>query len=142
MNIARKIIESVADATALKCYYGTRESINEQVSRGGLPCAFFALLAESNIQEGAGTIAETYTLTMSFARLTEFDFESVENEDVIEQCRRDAFNWLAYIRAGMADFTAGEVVGSGRLYENFDDIVTGYYLTIRITTLPQCLQMS
>lgn len=142
MNIARKIIESVADATALKCYYGTRESINEQVSRGGLPCAFFALLAESNIQEGAGTIAETYTLTMSFARLTDFDFESVENEDIIEQCRLDAFNWLAYIRAGMADFTAGEVVGSGRLYEQFDDIVTGYYLTIRITTLPQCLQVN
>lgn len=141
MNIARKIIESVADAAALKCYYGTRESINEQVSRGGLPCAFFALLAESNLQEGAGTIAETYTLTMSFARLTKFDYESVENEDIIEQCRRDAFNWLAYIRAGMADFTAGEVVGSGRLYEEFDDIVTGYYLTIKITTLPKCLQM-
>lgn len=132
----------MADATALKCYYGTRESINEQVSRGGLPCAFFALLAESKIQEGAGTIAETYTLMMSFARLTEFDFESVENEDIIEQCRRDAFNWLAYIRAGMADFVAGEVVGSGRLYEEFDDIITEYYLTIRITTLPQCLQMN
>lgn len=132
----------MADATALKCYYGTRESINEQVSKGGLPCAFFALLAESNIQEGAGTIAETYTLTISFAKLTEFDFESVENEDIIEQCRRDAFNWLAYIRAGKADFTAGEVVGSGRLHEEFDDIITGYYLTIRITTLPQCLRMS
>lgn len=142
MNIARKIINSVADATALKCYYGTRESINEQVSRGGLPCAFFALLAESNIQEGAGTIVETYTLTMSFAKLTEFEFESVENEDIIEQCRRDAFNWLAYIRAGMADFVAGEVVGSGRLYEEFDDVVTGYYLTIGITTLPQCLQVN
>lgn len=142
MNIARKIIQSVAEATALKCYYGTRESINEQVSKGGLPCAFFALLAESNIQEGAGTIAETYTLTISFARLTEFDYESVDNEDIIEHCQLDAFIWLAYIRAGMADFVAGEVVGSGRLYEEFDDIITGYYLTIRITTLPQCLQMS
>lgn len=142
MNIARKIIQSVADVTALKCYYGTRESIDEQVSRGGLPCAFFELLAESIIQEGAGTIAETYTLTLSFARLTEFDYESVENEDIIEQCRLDAFNWLVYIRTGMADFTAGEVVGSGRLYEEFDDIITGYYLTIRITTLPQCLRMN
>lgn len=141
MNIARKIIESVADATALKCYYGKPESINEQISRGGLPCAFFTLLAESKLQEGAGTIAETHTLVISFVNQTEFDYESVENEDIIEQCRRDAFNWLAYIRAGMADFTAGEIVGSGRLYEQFDDIVTGYYLTIRITTLPQCLQM-
>jgi hypothetical protein len=142
MNIARKIIQSVAEATDLKCYYGTRESINEQVSKGGLPCAFFALLEEINIQEGAGTIAKTYTLTISFARLTEFDYESVDNEDIIEHCQLDAFNWLAYIRAGMADFVAGEVVGSGSLYEELDDIITGYYLTIRITTLPQCLQMS
>ena len=139
MNIARKIITSVEDATALHCYYGTMESINEQVSKGGLPCAFFSLLANSTIQEGVGTISETYTLTISFARLTEFDFDSVENEDIIDQCRRDAFNWLAYLRAGSADFVAGGITASGRMYEELDDIVTGYYLTLNLTTLPQCL---
>lgn len=138
MNIARQIQGSIYASVGIPTYYGTREQINEIIGNGKLPCAFFTLLSDGTITEQAGRVTETFTLSVVFAESTEYDYGAYENEDIIDLCKERALRWLGYLRSGDVDFVAGEVTRSGRVYEQFDDVLTGYYISINITTLPKC----
>lgn len=138
MNIAREIQASVYEANGLPCFYGTREQINEIISSDKIPCVFFTLLNEGTITENTGRVSENFVLSIVFAEKTEFDFGAYENEDIIETCKQRAFCWLSKVRRGDFNFIGGTITRSGRVYEQFDDILTGYYLSINITTLAQC----
>ena len=56
---------------------------------------------------------------------TDFDPCTLENEQIIDACKKDVFRWLLSVRTS-ADIKVQTVNNSQRVYDEFDDIVTGY----------------
>jgi hypothetical protein len=62
---------------------------------------------------------------------TDFDPCSLENEDIIDICKRGVFKWLTNTRHDEY-IKVTSVVNSQRVYDEFDDIVTGYGVQVTV----------
>lgn len=134
-TIVNKIKKSVQSGTGLTCLYGSLDSINEQI--GGLsnfPVAFFVLLNTGSLNERTANYRERVDVAMFFVKPTEFDFESIENEELIADCKRYAFQWLNSLFLG-GDLKYITTLNTSRVYNQMDDILTGYALRVRLEEL-------
>lgn len=134
-TIVNKIKQSVQSGTGLTCLYGSLDSINVQMEdQTTFPVAFFVLLNNGNLNDRSSNYRERVDVAMFFVQPTEFDFESVENEALIEQCKQYAFQWLNSL------FLGGELryittFNTSRVYNEMDSILTGFALRVRIEEL-------
>ena len=134
-TIVNKIKQSVQSGTGLTCLYGSLDSINVQMEdQTNFPVAFFVLLNNGNLNDRSSNYRERVDVAMFFVQPTEFDFESVENEALIEQCKQYAFQWLNSL------FLGGELryittFNTSRVYNEMDSILTGFALRVRIEEL-------
>ena len=134
-TIVNKIKQSVQSGTGLTCLYGSLDSINVQMEdQTNFPVAFFVLLNNGNLNDHSSNYRERVDVAMFFVQPTEFDFESVENEALIEQCKQYAFQWLNSL------FLGGELryittFNTSRVYNEMDSILTGFALRVRIEEL-------
>lgn len=130
-NIVRTIGESITKATGLQFHYNASGEINNIADGVTFPCAYAFLLDSSAPVEENGQLRERLTLAIVFADLTEYDFDAVENEDIITECKERAFEW--YLKARRSgDFNAVTLNSTQRLYDELDAIVTGYALNVTI----------
>lgn len=134
MNVIEKLKASI-EATGTPFFYGSRGDINRVLDRAPLPCAFAYLLETNAVTDTNGICRERLTLAVFFVNKTVFDFEAVENEDIIDACKRDAFKW--YTRMRMSDdFRLIAMNNTLRVYDEIADAtVTGYALNITIEEL-------
>lgn len=132
MNIIRAIKQNVEAATGLPFLYGSRGDINRQLDNAPLPCAFAYLLETNAVQDTNGVCRERLTFALFFIDKTHFDFEALENEDIIDQCKRRALKWYTQNRHSDA-FRIVELNNTLRVYDELADaIVTGYALNITL----------
>lgn len=132
MNIIEHLQESVERTTGLNMHYQSLEGLNEILDGVEYPCAYSFLLESAGLVRDNNRYKERISLAVCFTDLTEYDFNSLENEDVLQRCKEYACKFLL----GMNNdpyFTLLSVNGSERVYEKrFDVIVTGYAVNVTI----------
>lgn len=131
MNIAKKIQTIFEASTGLQLVYGTEEAINRAIGSAQLPCGLLKLMGTSNITTDGGMLTEEPRLSVAVVNLTQFDIDSYDNEDIIADCKAKLENFLLALMASR-DLTLEAVTEVSRLYDHYDDIVTGIYATFRL----------
>ncbi len=132
MTIIEKIKSSVEAATGLPFLYHAAGEINELIARAGkLPVAFAFLLDNGTIEDVNGMYHERVTFAVMFADKTEFDFNALENEQIIDRMKIKAYRWLQSLRTSN-ELNVITINSTQRLYDATTDILTGYAVNITI----------
>lgn len=135
MTIIDKIKKSVEDATSLNFLYHAQGEINEMISRAeSLPCAFAFLLDSGTVEDTNGMFHERVTFAVIFADKTQFDFNALENEEIIDRMKVRAFRWLQSLRLS-DDLQLVSINNTQRLYDTTTDILTGYAVNVTLQEL-------
>ena len=137
MTFIDKLRITIERATACRFYYHAAGELNEVLSRvriGCEPISFAYLLKGGEVDVQRNMLREGVNLAVFFCKKTEFDFNSEENEQLIDDCKRLAFGWLSLLRkSGLLD-----VVGSittERVYDTTTDILTGIAVNVTLREL-------
>lgn len=132
MTIIEKIKRSVEAATGLHFLYHAAGEINELIARAGeLPVAFAFLLDNGTIEDVNGMYHERVTFAVMFADKTEFDFNALENEQIIDRMKIKAYRWLQSLRTSN-ELNVIAINSTQRLYDATTDILTGYAVNITL----------
>lgn len=132
MTIIEKIKRSVEDATGLLFLYHAAGEINELIARAeNLPVAFAFLLDSGTIDDVNGRYHERVTLAVMFADKSQFDFNAIENEQIIDRMKVKAYKWLQSLRLS-TDLNVVSINSTQRLYDTTTDVLTGYAVNITI----------
>ena len=134
MSIIDKIKESV-EALGLAFEYGSLDNINELVSShdfdGGRLCYCTLITTGTATQDAGGVWHDSVQVGLFVVDKTEYDPCSLENENIITGCKNDVYRWLLSVRNG-CKIKVQTVTGSQRVYDEFDDIVTGYGVQVTV----------
>lgn len=132
MTIIEKIKRSVEAATGLPFLYHAAGEINELIARAeSLPVAFAFLLDNGTIEDVNGMYHERVTFAVMFADKSQFDFNALENEEIIDRMKIKAYKWLQSLRLSN-DLNIVSINQTQRLYDATTDILTGYAVNITI----------
>lgn len=132
MTIIDKIKESVEGATALGFLYHAAGEMNKLIARTErLPVAFAFLLDSGTIEDVNGRYHERVTLAVMFTDKTQFDFNALENEEIIDRMKLKAYKWLESLR-NSNDLQIVSVNSTQRLYDTTTDVLTGYAINITL----------
>lgn len=132
MTIIDKIKQSVENATALDFLYHAQGEINELIARTeSLPCAFAFLIDSGTVEDTNGMFHERVTFAVIFADKTQFDFNALENEEIIDRMKVRAFRWLQSLRLS-DDLQLVSINNTQRLYDTTTDILTGYAVNVTL----------
>ena len=131
MSIVNKIKTSVQTITGLPCYYDDSGRLNMKLDYLEYPLAFFTLINNGNLNTTNAHYRERVDIAMFFIKPTTFDFESLENEQIIEECKGYALKWLQGLRL-QRDLIPLYVLNTTRVYNYADTILTGYAINIRL----------
>lgn len=131
MNIISKIKKSIEDGAGVPFYYASAENLNVILDNAEYPCALAVLANQGTIADTNGQFHERLTLVVSFADKTEFDFDALENEDIIDECKKRAFRWLYSLRLS-SDLKQVSLNSTTRDYLYDDVILTGFGVNITL----------
>lgn len=135
MNIIEKLADSVKKHTGLEMYYQSLEELNSILDRAEMPCAYAFLVESAGVTMENGRVKERVTIEVCFTDLTEFDFNSWGNEDVIDTCKQNACKFLLGMQND-DNFRLVSVNGSDRVYEKrYDNPLTAFCVNITIEEL-------
>lgn len=136
INIIKNIKKSVERIGCGFLYAGDGE-INEMVARctdyvKDEPVVICYLLRTNNVQQIAGSWRERVNVGLFFSKLSNFDFDGIENENILTTCKRYAFRWLNSVQNDETDFNISSVNSSERVYDVTGDLLTAYALNVTI----------
>lgn len=134
MSIIDKLKKDIESVTGLPFIYGAQGDVNRALDKAPLPCVFAYLIRSGQVVSDHGTIFERLSIALFFVNKTEMDFESLENERIIDKMKRYAFLWRAsHYRETDCGFEIDAVDSSSRVYDEIADaIVTGYGISVTI----------
>ena len=133
MSLINKIKNSIEENTKLTCLYDDLGNINRRLDYADYPLCFFTLINRGGLISLNGIYREVANVVIFFVNTSTFDFESLENEQIIESCKSIALKWLDSLpRNGVLRAT---VLDTSRVYNYADSILTGYCLNLRIEEL-------
>ena len=130
-TIVNKIKESVETITGLPCYYDDSGRLNMRLDYLQYPLAFFTLINDGRLNITNANYREVVDVAMFFIKPTTFDFESIENEAIIEECKGYALKWINGLRL-QGELIPQFVLNTSRVYNYADTILTGYAVNIRL----------
>lgn len=135
-SIIDKVIDSIKDAfeKKLAVYYHNEKTLNLVLDNADFPCAIVYLIERGDVVEENGVLKEKCTFAVHFIEPSEFDFNSIENEEIISRCKERCFEWIYSLNRN-ADIEIENVINSQRSYEAFDAILTGFGVLIEIKEL-------
>lgn len=132
MTIIEKIKKSVEGATGMPFLYHAAGELNELITRcGELPVAYSFLIDSGTIDDVNGRYHERVTIAVMFCDKTEFDFNALENEQIIDRMKVKAYKWMQSLRMSNT-LRVVSVNNTQRLYDNTTDILTGFAVNITI----------
>ena len=122
MSLITKIKAEV-EAAGLQFYYDSGGGLNKMLENANFDdgnCVVFAfLLTSTTLTEGK----ESGNIGLFFSKITEFDFEALENDAIQEECKLIAWDFVKQINKGNV-LTMGEITLT-RFYDEFTVNVTG-----------------
>lgn len=134
MSIVEKIKQSV-EAIGIDFAYGSESDINEIISRHDFNecklCYCQLLETGTAVQSATGRWHDSVNVALFVVDTTDFDFDTLENESIIEECMKLVFRWL-YEQKRSDTIKVSTPTNSTRIYDEFDDIVTGYGIQVTI----------
>ena len=93
MSLIKKI-KTIAEALDFQFFYDSGQGIESAIANANISddetIVFAYLLSTTSLSEGK----ESGTIGIFFYRLTEFDFEALENDDIQEAAKADAIKFL------------------------------------------------
>lgn len=131
--IVSKVLQSIRFA-GHDVIYGSVDTINVNMAGVKLPCCYVSLLSDCRQIKAGGQWIESATFMVAFVAKTEYAFDSVDNESIIQRCRVAALQWLESL-SGSDTLTAVSLVDTQRVYDEFDDIVTGLVMRVELAEL-------
>lgn len=137
MTFIDKLRITIERATACRFYYHAAGELNEVlagVQIGSEPIAFAYLLKGGEVDVQRNQLREGVNLAVFFCKKTEFDFNSEENEQLIDDCKRLAFGWLSLMRKSGYFETVGSIT-TERVYDTTTDILTGIAVNVTLREL-------
>ena len=137
MTFIDKLRITIERATACRFYYHAAGELNEilaGVRVGCEPIAFAYLLKGGEVDVQRNQLREGVNLAVFFCKKTEFDFNSEENERLIDDCKRLAFGWLSLLRKSGYLETVGSIT-TERVYDTTTDILTGIAVNVTLREL-------
>ena len=137
MTFIDKLRMTIERATACRFYYHAAGELNEILSGvqiGSEPIAFAYLLKGGEVDVQRNMLREGVNLAVFFCKKTEFDFNSEENERLIDDCKRLAFGWLSLMRKSGYFETVGSIT-TERVYDTTTDILTGIAVNVTLREL-------
>ena len=137
MTFIDKLRITIERATACRFYYHAAGELNEVlagVQIGCEPIAFAYLLKGGEVDVQRNMLREGVNLAVFFCKKTEFDFNSEENERLIDDCKRLAFGWLSLMRKSGYLETVGSIT-TERVYDTTTDILTGIAVNVTLREL-------
>ena len=129
MNIIDKIQMSVYNATELHMYYDSFKRLNQVLDNAEFPCVFLRLLNTSTISNNNGMLCERVIVNIYFVNQTEFDFESYENEEIIDAMKVEAMKFVTYL-ATDTTLKLSSLGQMGRSYDQMAVNLTGFVLSM------------
>ena len=136
MTFIEKVKESVELTTGCRFYYHAAGELNEVlagVDIGEDPIAFAYLLKGGEVAVGKNC-REGVNLAVFFCKKTEFDFNSYDNEQLIDYCKQLAFGWVSWFSKSNTLEIVGNVT-TERVYDTTTDILTGIAVNITLREL-------
>lgn len=136
MTIVEKIKESVkaSQGEGFEVYYHDEPTLNLLTSTMTFPCAIMQLLTTGNADSAAGQVKERVSAAIFFVEPSQFDFDADDNEAIIDRCKGRAFAWLLGLAADpLVELV--ELTRTSRVYDRYDDILTGYGLLVDLREL-------
>lgn len=115
-------------------YYHDDPTLNLMTSDMDFPCALVQLLTQGRIVQEGGQAKEVVSAAIFFVEPSQFDFDAVENEAIIDRCKDKAMTWLLSLPASEY-IQLAELTRTTRVYDRYDDILTGYGLLADIQEL-------
>lgn len=137
MTFIDKLRQTIERATACRFYYHAAGELNEiltGVQIGSEPISFAYLLKGGEVDVQRNMLREGVNLAVFFCKKTEFDFNSEENERLIDDCKRLAFGWLSLMRKSGYFETVGSIT-TERVYDTTTDILTGIAVNVTLREL-------
>ena len=137
MTFIDKLRITIERATACRFYYYAAGELNEVLANvrvGCEPIAFAYLLKGGEVDVQRNQLREGVNLAVFFCKKTEFDFNSEENERLIDDCKRLAFGWLSLMRKSGYLETVGSIT-TERVYDTTTDILTGIAVNVTLREL-------
>jgi hypothetical protein len=142
MTLIRKIKQSVEGLNVPDCdikfIYHSGGVINNLLDRVTFDRSaqyntycFLYLLENSSLVETFGMFRERADIILYFAERTDFEFDSLENDAIIERCKQNAIKWIRSIRDGNELQQMSEL-SMEYLYDYFDINLTGAGLRITV----------
>ena len=137
MTFIDKLRITIERATACRFYYHAAGELNEVLAGVQIcsePIAFAYLLKGGEVDVQRNMLREGVNLAVFFCKKTEFDFNSEENERLIDDCKRLAFGWLSLLRKSGYLETVGSIT-TERVYDTTTDILTGIAVNVTLREL-------
>lgn len=131
MTIIDKIKTSIEDTGVPFVYHNGGEIDAILMRQKTFPVAFCYLINQGAIEDVNGMFHERLTFAVFFADLTEFDFDSLDNELIINKCKRKALQWLSSLRLS-GDLNLTNVNGTQRVYDVTASVLTGFAVNVTI----------
>ena len=123
MSLIKKI-KSAVEAMGLEFCYDNGGGLNRLIENSDLSdckCVAYAfLMTNSTIKDGK----ESANISIFFAKLTEFDFDSIENDTLQKECKVIAAEFIDNVLSGNTLTISGDV-GLQYFYDEFSVNVTG-----------------
>lgn len=132
MTILEKIKNNVEEMAGLPFVYGSGGEINRALDNAPLPCVFSYLMIQGSVNDENGILHDRVQMAFFFVDKTRFDFDAMENEEIIDRMKKRAFAW--YNKNRVADgLRFGAIANSQRVYDEIADAtVTGYALNVEV----------
>ena len=122
MSLITKIKAEV-EAAGLQFYYDSGGGLNKMLENANFDdgnCVVFAfLLTSTTLTDGK----ESGNIGLFFSKITNFDFEALENDAIQEECKLIAWDFIKQVNKGNV-LTMGEITLT-RFYDEFAVNVTG-----------------
>lgn len=140
MTIVEKIIASIQSVVLddngdpLPVYYHDEPMLNLMTSRMDFPCVLFQLLTSGMVIQEGGQVKEQVSAAVFFVERSEFDFDALQNEQIIDRCKKRAFAWVKALNNDPL-VELERLNRSSRIYDQYDDILTGFGVFVDLKEL-------
>ena len=143
MGLLQKL-KNIIEGAGYQFLYDSNNGLNELFDNVEFPekksVIYVNLLGGTKLVEGI----ESGNIALFFCRKTDFDFDTLENEKIIQECLYDARNFEILIKRGNVLTISGELLIE-RFYDNFSVNVTGVAVNVNLSEtvgLAECLDGS
>ena len=138
MNILQHIKESV-EAAGCVFLYNAEGEMNDIVARTSAfayepPVVLCYLLKNGTTEQVGGSWCERVNVGLFFSKIAGYDFDSLQNEELLELCKRYAERWLQSLISSPV-LRLISVNNTERVYNTTTDILTAYGLNVTLQEL-------